>query len=198
MEFRWHYIYVIVFPDLDYKFYYGSRVTTAHPEIDNYWGSPQTFKRYWQPTHPEYQARAYKVILWHDWLPHTKESGQTLHKREKALIMAALEDNEHLGPDVCLNRAVGARCCLSPAERKQHYDRLAEQSAKTYFFVDPGGQTVVVHNLKAFCRKFKLHKPNMTSVHTGKRKSHKGWRKASPRESWSFIQPMQFTSAPWW
>jgi hypothetical protein len=198
LEFRWHYIYVIVFPELDYKFYYGSRVTHVHPEADNYWGSPQTFKRYWQRAHPEYQTCAYKIILWQDWLPRTKESSRLLHDREVVLIQSALSNVAHLGPSICLNRAIGGRFCLTATERQEHYDKLAQQSAKTYFFVDPTGKTVVVHNLRAFCRKFNLHKPNMTSVHTGKRKSHKGWRKATPRESWSFIQPMQFTSDPWW
>lgn len=42
-------------------------------------------------------------------------------------------------------------------------------------FINPGGQRVIIENLKAFCRKHGLAVVHMYQIKSGKRKSHKGW-----------------------
>ena len=120
MQKRWHYVYVILYPELGYKFYYGSRVTKRKPEDDtHYFGSPKTFGRYNDIYHPEYQAQAVKVILWSAHLPHGKKSTRQLSALEVSYIRAALDELEHLGPDVCLNRNCAGRFALTAAERRE-------------------------------------------------------------------------------
>ena len=120
MQKRWHYIYVIIYPELGYCFYYGSRITKRRPDEDiHYFGSPSTFKRYNDIHHAEYQASAFKVILWAAQLPHTKKSARQLSEKEVQYIRTALEDTEHLGPDVCLNRNCAGRIMLTHAERRE-------------------------------------------------------------------------------
>lgn len=117
---RWYYVYVIVYPDLGHKFYYGSRITSKQPDADiRYFGSSKTFKRYNDIHDPEYQATALKVILWAELLPHTKTNTRALSKLETQYIRAALENTEHLGPDVCLNRSYSGRIVLTPAEQRE-------------------------------------------------------------------------------
>lgn len=130
MQKKWHYIYVIVYPQLGYKFYYGSRITALHPDDDvHYFGSPQTFKRYNDEQHPEYQADALKVILWSARLPRSKKNARELGALEVAYIETALKNVEHLGPDVCLNRNCAGRIVLSPAERKDAIQRSFESGS---------------------------------------------------------------------
>jgi hypothetical protein len=118
MQHRWHYIYVILYPALGYKFYYGSRITTRHPDADmTYFGSSKTFKRYNDPNHTEYQSCALKVVLWARKLPHCKKNTRLLSALEIQHIRSALENTEHLGPEVCLNRNYGGRFVLTHAER---------------------------------------------------------------------------------
>lgn len=120
MQKRWHYIYVILYPELGYKFYYGSRITKKHPDADiHYFGSPKTFGRYNDVEHPEYQAAALKVILWAAHLPHRKKHARHLSDLEVQYIRSALDDQEHLGPDICLNRNCAGRILLTPAERRE-------------------------------------------------------------------------------
>jgi hypothetical protein len=42
-------------------------------------------------------------------------------------------------------------------------------------FINPGGQRVIITNLKAFCREHGLHPVRMHQLKNGQRKSHKGW-----------------------
>jgi hypothetical protein len=117
---RWHYIYVILYPELGYTFYYGSRVTKRKPEDDkHYFGSPKTFGRYNDIYHSEYQSQALKVILWSAYLPHCKKSMRRLSDIEVGYIRAALDETDYLGPDVCLNRNCAGRILLTPAERRE-------------------------------------------------------------------------------
>ena len=50
--------------------------------------------------------------------------------------------------------------------------------AKTYYFVSPEGEDIVVYNLQKFCRENDLTSANMNKVQSGERKQHKGWTKA--------------------
>jgi hypothetical protein len=120
MQHRWHYIYVILYPELGYKFYYGSRITAKHPEDDvMYFGSSKTFKRYNDINDAEYQITALKVILWAAKLPHCKKNTRQLNELETKLIRDALTNVEHLGPDVCLNRSYAGRPALTPQEQRE-------------------------------------------------------------------------------
>lgn len=117
---RWYYVYVIIYPDLGHRFYYGSRITAKHPDDDvKYFGSPKTFKRYNDITHEEYQPNALKVILWAKRLANTKNSARKLSQLETQYIREALENIAHLGPDVCLNRSYGGRPALTPEEQRE-------------------------------------------------------------------------------
>lgn len=130
MQKRWHYIYVILYPQLGYKFYYGSRITTRHPDDDiHYFGSPKTFKRYNDVKHSEYQATALKVILWAQFLPRNRKNAQALGALEVQHIDAALKNVEHLGRDVCLNRNSAGIIFLSPEERKEAVQRSFESGS---------------------------------------------------------------------
>jgi hypothetical protein len=125
MQKRWYYCYVIVYPSLGYKFYYGSRITKNAPADDHdYFGSSVTFSHYNDPEHAEYQADALKIILWAAHLPRAKKHALALGALEAANIRAALDNREHLGPDICLNRNYGGRIVLTPAE----YKAAAEKS----------------------------------------------------------------------
>jgi hypothetical protein len=83
MRKRWYYLYVILYPSLGYKFYYGSRITDRAPEEDQqYFGSPVTFATYNDPTHADFQADAIKVILRADYRRESKKAATELSKAE--------------------------------------------------------------------------------------------------------------------
>lgn len=56
-------------------------------------------------------------------------------------------------------------------------DNVIEASAKYYKFISPAGKVVDIYNLSGFCRDSGLGRANMSSVNSGKIKSHKGWKK---------------------
>jgi hypothetical protein len=230
MRKRWYYLYVILYPSLGYKFYYGSRITDRAPEDDRqYFGSPVTFAHYNNPDHPEYQPDALKVILSAEYRRESQRAAKKLSDAEAQLIKTAHADTEHLGPAWCLNRNAGGRFLLTPEQRKiaaqrshaggsgfanmdpetrqkwasvggsksvelgvgvhaiseermevfraQGREVIREKYAKTYTFLNPYGDTVVIHNLKNFCRQNGLSACHMRSVNVGRIKSHRGWRK---------------------
>lgn len=118
MQKRWHYLYVILYPSLGYKCYYGSRVTKTHPADDvAYFGSSVTFAHYNDVTSHEYQADALKVILHAEYVWRSRKSAEKLNTAEAELIRTALNEAE-LGPAICLNRNVSGQIYLTPAERK--------------------------------------------------------------------------------
>ena len=212
MQKRWYYIYVIVYPALGYQFYYGSRITTNQPELDNYWGSSVTFCRYNDPDDPEYQADARKVILQAQLLPHTKKNAAALGAREAKLIADALQNVTHLGPNACLNRNYGGRIALSPEEQAEACSRggrssvankagiyslsleqrakagqrggesTANKHARVFTIVSPAGETVVFKNIRAFCRENNLQRANVQSVLRNERPTVNGWRAPSPHK----------------
>ncbi|NBT76112.1 hypothetical protein EBZ80_24005 [bacterium] len=121
---RWYYLYVILYPSLGYKFYYGSRITDKAPEDDHqYFGSPVTFAQYNDPTHPEYQADALKVILRAEKRRASKKAAKELSDTETTLIKNAHANTEYLGPEVCLNRNAAGRFLLTDAQRRIALER---------------------------------------------------------------------------
>jgi hypothetical protein len=207
MEKRWHYVYIILYPSLGYKFYYGSRITDVHPEHDTaYFGSSVTFAHYNDPEHPEYQADAVKVVLRAVYAVSAFRTQKEISDLEHRLIREALEAS-HVGPDLCLNRNVAGRIYGTPEERKKwsasgglaavekgtgihelipdSQGRMRKRGAinsqqaraKTYQFLSPTGVPQTVHGLREFCRDNNLDFSSMRKVHIGKRNKHKGWRK---------------------
>jgi NADPH-dependent glutamate synthase beta subunit-like oxidoreductase len=201
MQHYWHYLYVIIYPELGYKLYYGSRITTKHPDEDSmYFGSSRTFARYNNPDHSEYQAGAIKVVLVAEHRRRNKTNERWLSEQEMQLIKTAHKDH---GLEICLNRNVSGRFILTPDELKaagkkavalgygltgmSPDDRLAAQKrggaaaarkmAKTYKMLSPDNKRKTIHNMSAFCREHSLLASHMFEVANGIMKSYKGWRK---------------------
>jgi hypothetical protein len=201
MQYFWHYLYVIIYPALGYKLYYGSRITTKHPDNDHvYFGSSRTFARYNAPRHPEYQANAIKVILFAEYKRRNKTNARRLSAQETKLIKAA--HKEH-GPEFCLNRNIAGRFILTPDElsaagkkaialghgllgmtpaklsdaRKRGGATTRRKKAKTYKMRTPDNKLKIIHNMRAFCREHSLTHSHMFDVANGKSHSHKGWRR---------------------
>lgn len=49
--------------------------------------------------------------------------------------------------------------------------------AKTYEFLNPEGVLTTITNLQSFCELNDLNAGNMFSVHKGRMRQHKGWKK---------------------
>lgn len=202
MQKCWHYIYLILYPSLGYKLYYGSRISKKHPDDDiQYFGSPVTFAHYNDPQHPEYQADAVKVIIAAEYVKWSKRSAARLCKLEKEQIIRAHEEH---GAFFCLNRCAAGRFLLTKEElsaagkksaaisagvhgmsadardaaRRRGGQVNALRTAKTYRLLDPNNRPKKIHNMTAFCRKHNLTRSHMFGVANGKERSHKGWRKA--------------------
>lgn len=47
--------------------------------------------------------------------------------------------------------------------------------AKTYEFISPDGEHVVITNLHQYCKDNNMNQSNMSQLYSGKRKSVKGW-----------------------
>ena len=201
MQYFWHYLYVIVYPKRGYKLYYGSRITARHPDDDyGYFGSSTTFACYNDPKHSEYQATAFKIILYAEYARRNKTNARRLSSRETRLIRAA--HKEH-GPELCLNRNVAGRFLLTQAElsaagkkgvaakagfmgltpakrsaaRKRGGATNARNKAKTYKMLTPDNKEKTIHNMRAFCRANSLHSSHMFAVASGRCHTHKGWRR---------------------
>ena len=202
MPYAWHYLYVIVYPALGHKVYYGSRITSKHPDDDHgYFGSLRTFAHYNQPAHPEYQSKACKVIIFAEYVRRNKVNARKLSAREKRLIKEAHQEH---GPEFCLNRNAAGRFILttdelsaagkksvalgngllglSPAAcdaaRRRGGATRAKNAAKTYALLTPDNKRKIVHNMRAFCREHALSSSHMFEVANGLIRTYKGWRKA--------------------
>lgn len=81
----------------------------------------------------------------------------------KGLCVCRKKDKGNYSPD---NVRIGSRLSNS-----------VEACAKTYRLIDPSGNMVVIRNLEGFCEGKGLCPSNMRKVHSGSRKSHKGWTK---------------------
>ncbi len=71
------------------------------------------------------------------------------------------------------NRVYSPETCMFVSHEKN----MVEAHAKSYTFRSPNGAVTKVYNLNKFCRDNGLHQVFMSQVHSGKRKSHKGWTK---------------------
>jgi hypothetical protein len=201
MQECWHYLYVIIYPALGYKLYYGSRISAKHPDDDHeYFGSSKTFARYNDSDHEEYQAGALKVVLYAEYSRRNKTNARKLSSREMRLIKAA--HKEH-GPEMCLNRNIAGRFILAPDElaaagkksvalgyglhglspeerlaaQKRGGATLARKKAKTYKMLTPDNKRKTIHNMRAFCRENALSAGHMCSVARGELKAYRGWKK---------------------
>ncbi len=101
--------------------------------------------------------------LWHnfqsfaDWHKANYKDGLHLDKDIK------VKGNKIYGPDFC--KFVTAK------------ENAIESSAKHFIFKSPKGEKVGIYNLTEFCNINGLTQSHMSSVSTGKRKSHQGWTK---------------------
>lgn len=60
---------------------------------------------------------------------------------------------------------------------KEHRDKLAESQSKTFYFINPHGEEIIIKNLAKFCREnLELSLACMQKVAVGKNKTHKGWQ----------------------
>ena len=57
------------------------------------------------------------------------------------------------------------------------FDNVHRSQSKEFLFVNPDGEKVKVYNLSKFCRDMDLNQGCMSMIHSGKTKSHRGWRK---------------------
>lgn len=81
----------------------------------------------------------------------------------------------HLDKDLKINgnKVYSPETCLFVTAE----ENCNETNVKDYKFKNPLGELVTVRNLSAFCRGNNLVGTNMSAVHSGKRKQHKGWTK---------------------
>lgn len=75
----------------------------------------------------------------------------------------------HIDEDPRNNRVDNLMWC------SDQYNIEASQ-AKSYVLEDPEGNLVEVFNMRKFCRESGLNQGNMSSVASGKREQHKGWK----------------------
>lgn len=59
-----------------------------------------------------------------------------------------------------------------------HQENCMFSHGKTYYFLNPDKELVVIYNLKEYCRENELGYISMINVHSGKYKKHKKWTKA--------------------
>jgi len=55
--------------------------------------------------------------------------------------------------------------------------KISESRSKTWIFIDPSGNKIIIKNLTRFCLENNLKQSSMCYVSKGKNKSHKGWIK---------------------
>lgn len=93
-----------------------------------------------------------------EWMATQDHEGKHLDKDIK------VKGNKVYSPDVCL--------FVTQAEN------TTQARAKHYTFLSPNGEKVEVYNMRKFCIERGLHRGNMSQVHLGNLKHHKGWTKA--------------------
>lgn len=76
---------------------------------------------------------------------------------------------DHIDTDKANNFVSNLRWCTQA-------DNARWANAKGFEMLSPSGSVVSFHNMTEFCREHGLTQANMHMVHSGKRKSHKGWR----------------------
>jgi len=71
------------------------------------------------------------------------------------------------------NKKYSPSTCLFVSQSENN----VKARAKEYLFISPKGIATKVYNLNEFCRKNNLTGANMSAVFSGRRGSHKGWKK---------------------
>lgn len=88
-------------------------------------------------------------------------------------------DGEHydLDKDIKIkgNKKYSPSTCIFATKK----DNYSEAHAKDFSFISPNGDVVNITNLRQFCDGNESLRKALNAVHTGARKSHKGWTKAS-------------------
>ncbi|MFA0145365.1 NUMOD4 domain-containing protein [Vibrio lentus] len=67
--------------------------------------------------------------------------------------------------------------CVSNLQWLTIGDNAAKSLAGTFTFISPTGEITNIHNMRKFCTDNNLNSGSMSSVWTGRRRSHKGWTK---------------------
>jgi len=103
-----------------------------------------------------------------------KRNNRLVHRLVAAAFCDGFDEDKNEVNHVDENPANNAASNLEWCNRKHN----CAHSRKKYAFISPAGAVVKVTDMKNFCDTHKLRANKMCSVHTGKRKSHKGWRVA--------------------
>ena len=143
----------------------GSALGYKHTDESKHKNSEHT-RRVWASLTPEERAargkeHAEKIRG----KTHTEETRQKMSEAHKRKPMTAKQ--------------------LANLERRNTPEAIAKRAlglSKTYIVTFPDGTEITVTNLKQFCRENDLSQAHMSSVATGKRKHHKGYkaREADP------------------
>lgn len=95
------------------------------------------------------------------------------------LVAEAFLDNP------CNYPQVNHKDCNPLNNHKENLDWITNREnafysfGKTYYFISPEGEHVVITDLPTFCAETGLSRSNMVSVSTGKKKHYKNWKKGS-------------------
>lgn len=86
------------------------------------------------------------------------------------------EDGLHIDKDILVrgNKIYSRSTCKFVTAK----DNSIHASASSATLVSPSGTTTNIYNVSGFCRNKGLSQAHLSAVIRGKRKSHKGWRRA--------------------
>lgn len=103
----------------------------------------------------------------------------TLSNRYKTyvhiLVATAFIPNPENKPEVNHKDKVRINNCVDNLEWTTCQENCEHGLAKSFKFIDPGGNVVDIFNLERFCRENDLSSPSMRKVNSGKYSNHKGW-----------------------
>lgn len=106
------------------------------------------------------------------------------HTANSNLGLVTSEETKKKLRDFNLGKKLNTETCRKMSEYRTGRSRpdfarvkIANTLAKTYYFLSPGGQEVVITNLQKYCKENNLCTSHMNQVYHGKRKQHKGWKR---------------------
>lgn len=102
-----------------------------------------------------------------------------INKPELIHIFAVLGGKSNkgrkLGPQSLERRKKTSDVLSGVKKSLEHIQAQSESRARNWILISPLGESTLVHNLSAFCRKNNLRMGNLCKVASGIRKHHKGW-----------------------
>ena len=107
----------------------------------------------------------------------SKEGKQTMFKIHRLVAMSFLPNPENL-PEVHHKDECKFNNSEDNLEWISSEDHRSLTHSKNYKFISPNKKVFEIFNLSRFCRENNLTAQNMSSVHSGKLKAHKGWTKS--------------------